>query len=93
MQPIPNRKTLRAAGVSRVRAELAVQLGTLRVAEKWSWTDLANKANLRLIQVQEIEAGGRDPAFSTLVKLAVALRLRSLDELLGPLPFAHVTSI
>lgn len=87
-QPPPSSAVLLSNGIPRVRAELAVRIGVLRVERDWNWSELAGVAGISAVQVEGIEACRRDPSFSTLIKIAVALELRSLDELLGPMPFA-----
>ena len=90
MQPAPNRAVLLANGIPRDHAELAVRVGELRVAKGWNWGTLAKEAGpgMRNTQIRAIERGTHNPTFSTLMKLARALDLRSLDELLGELPFS-----
>lgn len=87
-QPSPDSELLTASGIPRVRAELAARIGGLRVERGWNWAELAGAAGISAVQVEGIEACRRDPSFSTLIKIAVALELRSLDELLGQMPFA-----
>lgn len=84
VQDPPRLEALLEGGVSRERAYLGVPVGTLRRKRDWNWNDLARESGLRSVQVKGIEEGQRDPEFSTLVRLARALGLRSLDELLGP---------
>ncbi len=84
VQAPPLLEVLLGSGVTRERAFLGVQLGSLRHERGWNWNDLARVAGIRSVQVKGIEEGRRDPGFSTLVRLARALDLRSLDELLGP---------
>jgi transcriptional regulator with XRE-family HTH domain len=76
-------------GVARERAELAVRIGELRHSHSWSWTELGKRAGVHAKQVEGIEMGIRDPQFSTLVKLARALELHPMDELLVALPLAQ----
>jgi transcriptional regulator with XRE-family HTH domain len=75
-------------GISRERAELAVRVATLRLDREWNWTDLATAAKVNGRQISEIESGKRDPRLSTILKIARALELHSLDELLAPLPLS-----
>lgn len=88
-QPAPVFQVLRNRGISHERALLAVRVGTLRNERDWNWHDLAAHAtpSLRTHQIERLEQGLSDPEFSTLVRIAWALELRSLDELLqaGPL--------
>lgn len=74
--------------VSRERALLAVRLSALRVDRGWNWATLARHAGINARQVEEIEAAERDPSFTTLVRLANALAVHSLDEFLAP-PVLH----
>ena len=69
---------------------MAARLSELRVARDLNWNELAVKAGINRRQVELLEAGTKDPAVSTIFKLAAALDLRSLDELLGPLRFAEL---
>lgn len=87
-QAAADRASLVTNGIPRVRAELAARIGELRVERDWNWSELAGAADVSAVQIEGIEAGRRDPSFSTLIKIAVALELCSLDELLGPMPFA-----
>ena len=86
MQDAPRKEDLVNQGISRVRALLASRVGELRVARDWNWRDLACAAGMNAKQVEDVEKGARDPAFTTVVKLANGLGVRSIDELLGPLP-------
>jgi transcriptional regulator with XRE-family HTH domain len=85
-QPAPTFAALQAAHVPRERALLGARLGELRLAKGWNWYELATQAGMRSVQVEGIENGQRDPEFSTLVRLARALGLKSLDELLMAAP-------
>ncbi len=89
-QPGPTLVSLQAEGITRDRAILAVRLAKLRLERDWNWTELANAAGVSWKQVEEVETGHRDPQFSTVVKLAKALEVHSLDEMLGELPLASV---
>jgi ribosome-binding protein aMBF1 (putative translation factor) len=86
VQEPPDKAALIQADISRERAELAFRIGTLRQARAMNWRQLAKKAEIHTKQVQGIESGQRDPSFSTLLKLARALELHSLDELVVELP-------
>jgi putative transcriptional regulator len=85
-QDPPLLKELLDRGLSRVRANLAVQVGTLRFEIPLTRAQLATRAGLNPRQVEEIETGKRDPSFTTVVRIANALQIRALDELLGPMP-------
>ena len=87
-QPAPSAAALIKAGMSRERALLAQRVGELRFSQDWNWIELGKKAKVHPKQVEQIELGPRDPQFSTLMKIATAFELHSLDELLGPLPLA-----
>lgn len=75
----------------RVRALIAVQIGTKRYDEPLTWAQLAKRADIHPAQVEQIETGKRDPYFTTVFKIAKALGLNALDELLAPLPLACIT--
>lgn len=92
LQLPPDLGRLLAADIPRDRAELAVRLGTLRWLRGWNWRQLGEEAGVHPRQVEEIEAGVRDPSFSTLIKLARALGLHSLDELVVELPLTVPTA-
>jgi transcriptional regulator with XRE-family HTH domain len=85
-EPIASYSRLVDQGLSRVRAHLAVQLGTLRSARSLTYAQLAGRASVNPVQVSGIEKGTRNPHFETVVRLANALDLGALDELLGPMP-------
>jgi transcriptional regulator with XRE-family HTH domain len=53
-----------------------------------TWSQLAAKAKVNPKQIEQIETGMRNPSFTTVIKVAGALELRALDELLGPLPLS-----
>lgn len=71
---------------------MAVQIGTRRHRANWTQSQLAVQAELNPRQVAQIEAGSRDPQFTTVIKMARALGLHALDELLGPLPLDSARS-
>jgi transcriptional regulator with XRE-family HTH domain len=79
-----------AGTLTRERALLAYEVGRRRVATSLTRDQLAKKAGVNVRQVTEIESGVRDPSFTTVVRIAKALNLSALDELLGPLPLASV---
>lgn len=83
-QPLASYNQLVRVGVSRERALLAVRVSELRVGRDWNWYEAAAQADLKNVQLQEIEEGRRDPEFTTLVRLARAFDLSSLDQLLAP---------
>ena len=85
-QPAPKASVLLARGITRERALLAERVGTLRLSAQMNWADLAAAAGMNAVQIQSIEEGRRDPQLSSLVSLALALKVHSLDELFGPLP-------
>lgn len=87
-QPAELAPDLLARGVPRERAALAVRVALLRIGKGWNRAQLAEAAGIHAKQVEGVETGGRDPAFSTVVKLSKALDVRSFDELLGELPLA-----
>ena len=60
---------------------LAKRLKRLRKVAGWSQQDLADRAGLSRTFVARLETEKQDPAFSTLVELAVALRVRLIDLL------------
>ncbi len=68
----------------RVRADMAVQVGRLRRRKNWGWNDLARAAGVSAVLVEGLERGTRDVQFSTVLKLAKAAGVYSLDEILGP---------
>ena len=89
-EPPPRMEDLLQSGLSRDRANMAVQIGTQRFSVPWTRSQLATNARVNVRQVREIEQGARDPAFTTVIRIARALRFHALDELLGPLPLSQV---
>jgi DNA-binding XRE family transcriptional regulator len=89
-QPPPALEDLLQRGITRERAYLAVQVGTRRHRKPWTRAQLATRAAVNLRQITQIETGERDPHFTTVIKVAKALELHALDELLGPMPFDAV---
>ena len=85
-QAPPDYLTLIQREIPRERALLAVRVGSLRMQRDWNWYELGRHAGLKDVQIQEIEEGRRDPEFTTLVRLAKALELSSLDQLLRAAP-------
>ena len=55
-----------------------------------TWAQLAARADVHPLQVKQIETGARDPYFMTVFKIAKALNLTALDELLAPLPLTAI---
>ena len=51
-----------------------------------TWAQLARLAGVRSPQVEELEGGTRDAQFTTVIKIASALGIQSIDTLLGPMP-------
>lgn len=91
VQGVPELEALLDEGVPRVRAKLAIRIASVRNELCWNWATLAAEAGVHHKLIEGIETGVRDPRFSTVVKLALALKLHSLDELLAPLPFATLS--
>ena len=89
VQPPPVLEALIEGGISRVRAQLAVQVATQRCTFPWTQSQLASRAKMNPVQIAEIEAGTRDPSFTTIVRIAGVLRLHALDELLGDVPLGR----
>lgn len=83
-QPGVRHERLVEQGVSRERALLAERVSSLRLLRNWSWYEAATAADLKDVQIRAIEEGRRDPEFTTLVRLARAFNLSSLDQLLVP---------
>jgi DNA-binding XRE family transcriptional regulator len=86
-QPAEDEATLLAKGATPPLAKLATRVGELRVEKGWTRQQLTTAASLNNRQLTEIETGGRDPTFTTLLKLCHAFDLDSIDTLIGrPLP-------
>lgn len=63
----------------------------MRVARGWTQHQLATEATVNLRVVRMIERGTKDPeVFSTLLKLARALEVCSIDELFGDRPASGI---
>jgi hypothetical protein len=62
------------------------------VAKNLNSEQLAYKAGhgVRGVQVRELEMGEKDVQVSTLIRIARALDIRSLDSLLGPMPIEEL---
>jgi transcriptional regulator with XRE-family HTH domain len=82
--PIPTPDSAR----SRVLLEVGYRVGSLRFDQQMTWAQLAYRAGggVRAPQIQNLESGTRDVQLTTLVRIASALGIRSLDSLLGPMP-------
>lgn len=80
-QPPPSARELIAAGVAKEMATLAEVVGELRVARGWTRQQLAAAAGLNHAVVAGIEAGTRDPALSSLIKLQEVFGLPGLADL------------
>ena len=73
---------------SRVLSEVGYRVGSLRFDQKLTWAQLAHLAGggVRGPQIQGLESGDRDVHLTTIIRIASALGIRSLDSLLGPMP-------
>lgn len=74
---------------AEVRATLAKNLKTFRGRRNWSQADLAEKSNLSIVYLSDIERGNKWPYLDTLVKLAAAFKVEVYELLKpdnGPLP-------
>jgi DNA-binding XRE family transcriptional regulator len=80
-QPAPDLQSF-SEDVEPELAQLAVRLGTLRVAKGWTRNQLADQAGISHALVASIEAGGRSPYFTTVVKLCRALDVTAIDNFL-----------
>jgi transcriptional regulator with XRE-family HTH domain len=58
----------------------------LRIAGDFSERGLAAAAGLGTTTVRNLLAGKAEPRLSTMLALAKALELHSIEELLGPMP-------
>jgi transcriptional regulator with XRE-family HTH domain len=87
-EPARTMAELMALDISRDRASLAAGVGMRRwdLPTPITRGQLATKAKINPRQIARLEAGDLDPQFSTLMKIADALEVSSLDELLGALP-------
>ncbi|MDR3123780.1 MAG: helix-turn-helix domain-containing protein [Treponema sp.] len=70
-------------GGDRVRAILAGNLKLYRGRRNWSQADLAEKSDLSVVYLSDIERGNKWPYLDTLVKLAAAFEME-VFELLKP---------
>jgi len=68
---------------AEVRAILARNIKALRSRRNWSQADLAEKAELSIVYLSDIERGNKWPYLDTLVKLASAFKI-DVYELLKP---------
>jgi len=66
-----------------VRAALAGNIKALRSRRNWSQADLAEKSELSIVYLSDIERGNKWPYLDTLVKLATAFNVE-VYELLKP---------
>lgn len=85
-QPSPQAAALVAAGIDPDLAMLAARIGSLRVRNGWTRQQLSDHSGVNNKQITEIEEGVRNPSFSTIVRLARALGLASVDELFAVVP-------
>jgi transcriptional regulator with XRE-family HTH domain len=68
---------------TEVRATLAKNIKTFRNRRNWSQADLAEKSNLSIVFLSDIERGNKWPYLDTLIKLATAFKVE-VYELLKP---------
>jgi len=68
---------------TEVRAILARNIKALRYRRNWSQADLAEKSDLSIVYLSDIERGNKWPYLDTLVKLASAFNIE-VYELLMP---------
>jgi len=68
---------------TEVRAALAKNIKTLRYRRNWSQADLAEKSELSIVYLSDIERGNKWPYLDTLVKLANAFKVE-VYELIKP---------
>jgi transcriptional regulator with XRE-family HTH domain len=68
---------------AEVRAILARNIKALRSRRNWSQADLAEKSELSIVYLSDIERGNKWPYLDTLVKLASAFKI-DVYELLKP---------
>jgi transcriptional regulator with XRE-family HTH domain len=68
---------------TEVRAILARNIKTLRSRRNWSQADLAEKSEISIVYLSDIERENKWPYLDTLVKLAAALNV-DVYELLKP---------
>ena len=61
---------------------MAKRIRELREARGWSQPELARRAKISREYLARLETGRQDPRVSVLVRLAKALRARTVDELL-----------
>jgi transcriptional regulator with XRE-family HTH domain len=73
----------RGMGGDRVRSILAGNLKLFRRHRNWSQADLAEKSDLSVVYLSDIERGNKWPYLDTLVKLAEAFEIE-VFELLKP---------
>ncbi|MCL2762685.1 MAG: helix-turn-helix domain-containing protein [Treponema sp.] len=68
---------------TEIRATLARNIKALRGRRNWSQADLAEKSELSIVYLSDIERGNKWPYLDTLVKLAQAFKVE-VYELLKP---------
>jgi transcriptional regulator with XRE-family HTH domain len=68
---------------NEVRATLAGNIKTFRARRNWSQADLAERSELSIVYLSDIERGNKWPYLDTLVKLAGAFNVE-VYELLKP---------
>jgi len=73
---------------TEVRATLARNIKAFRSRRNWSQADLAEKSELSIVYLSDIERGNKWPYLDTLVKLAKAFNVE-IYELLMPENTAH----
>jgi len=76
---------------AEVRATLARNIKAFRSRRNWSQADLAEKSELSIVYLSDIERGNKWPYLDTLVKLAKAFNVE-IYELLMPENTAHPTT-
>jgi transcriptional regulator with XRE-family HTH domain len=77
-----------AEGITRDRALLGAGVGICRwrLTPPITQAQLGNRAGVHPRRIGELENGVLNPRFLTLLRIADALEVDSLDELLGVLP-------
>ncbi len=67
------------------------RLRALREGRRWSTRELASRAGIANGAVSQLESGTTSPRLTTMLALVRAFELRSIEELLGPLPTGLLT--
>jgi transcriptional regulator with XRE-family HTH domain len=77
---------------TRVLAQVGYRIGIARYDRGLNWAQLATLAGTELSspQIEGLEAGERDVQLTTLIRIAQALEVRSIDCLLGPMPIENL---